>query len=721
MERNKMESILNPIYLDPTQPVEARVEDLISRLTLAEKVSQMVHNAPAIPRLGIPAYNWWNEALHGVARAGLATVFPQAIGLAATWNPALILQVASVISDEGRAKHHQVARQGMREIYTGLTFWSPNINLFRDPRWGRGQETYGEDPVLTGQIGKAFVKGLQGDHPHYLKTAAGAKHFAVHSGPEAQRHRFNATVSQRDLRQTYLPAFKALVQDARVETVMGAYNRVNGEPCCASPTLLERILREEWGFQGHVVSDCGAIDDIHTGHQAVGSKEEAAALAVQVGCDLNCGNTYPALLKAISQGLVRESEVDRAISRLFSTRFRLGLFDPDVLVPFASIPFEVVDSAAHRQLALETARQSLVLLKNEGGFLPINGEVKSIAVIGPNAADGMVLRGNYFGEPSIPVSILNGISQRAGTGTQVNYARGCGIRGGEDAEMAEAVALADQADLVLAVLGLSQLIEGEEGQDEGTPTGLRSFGDRTELCLPGRQEELLQKLAATGKPLALVLLNGSAVALNWAQGSLQVRAILEAWYPGQAGGTAVAEALFGDFNPGGRLPVTFYQSASQLPPFEEYAMEGRTYRYFRSSPLYPFGFGLSYTRFEYSGLLVQQAVSDDSRSLIIKVKVTNIGKWDGDEVAQLYVQDVEASVPVPACELKRFTRLHLDKGASAELEFTLNRDELDCFDDEGQPYFEPGVFKVWVGGHSPALYGSVVELEPMVSSEVIME
>jgi beta-glucosidase len=710
-----------PVYLDPSRPVAERVGDLLARMTLAEKISQMVHEAPAIPRLGIPSYNWWNEGLHGVGRAGLATVFPQAIGLAATWNPDLIHRIATAISDEARAKYHQAVREGNHGIYFGLTYWSPNINIFRDPRWGRGQETYGEDPYLTSEIGKSFVQGLQGDDRQYLKLAASPKHFAVHSGPDNDRHHFNAMVSQRDLRQTYLPAFKACVQEAGAASVMGAYNRTNGEACCASKTLLEEILRQEWGFDGYVVSDCGAIDDIYRHHKVVPTAEQAAALAVRSGCDLNCGDTYLALFKAVSNGEISLKEIDQAVRRLFQTRFKLGMFDPDEIVPFAQISMDMVNSPDHQVLALEAARQSIVLLKNSGDYLPLRDDFHSIAVIGPNAADALVLRGNYYGEPADPVTILEGIIRRAGEGVQVRYAPGCTIRGTEHQGMDEAAALAAASDLVIAVLGLSQLVEGEEGQEEGNPPGLHSLGDRTNLDLPGKQQELLERLATSGKPLVVVLLNGSAVALNWAQASPQVKAILEGWYPGQAGGTAMAEVLFGDTNPAGRLPVTFYQSIDQLPPFGDYNMEGHTYRYFHDAPLYPFGYGLSYTHFDYSPVEVEWVAEKGQVNLAASIIVTNCGTRSGDEVVQAYIQHLEPGVPTPAYELRGFTRVHLDPGQSCRLSFDFGFDDLACYDDQGQAFLAPGRIRLWIGGHSPALYGSIAPLLPLQSLEIALK
>jgi beta-glucosidase len=553
------------------------MDDLVSRMTLSEKISQMGSEAPAIKRLGIPRYNWWNEALHGVARAGIATVFPQVIGLAATWNADLIHQMAVAISDEGRAKHHESVRNDVYELYTGLTFFCPNINIFRDPRWGRGQETYGEDPHLTSRLAVEFIQGLQGDDPHFLKTVATPKHFAVYSGPENKRHYFNAIVSQRDLRMTYLPAFQACITEAKAYSIMGAYNQVNGEACCASPTLLQKILRGEWGFDGYVVSDCGAIDDIYSNHGLAKSGAEAAAMAVKAGCDLECGCTYGIacdygeLQKAAQQGLVTEGDIDRSVKRLFIARFRLGMFDPDDQVPYAQIPFSVVDSAKHREMALEVARQSLVLLKNENELLPLDkSRITSIAVIGPNADNTLVLTGNYMGTPAAPVSVLAGIRALVSPGAQVNYARGSDILNSSQEGFKEAVQAANSSQVAVVVLGLSQQLEGEQGQQEGNPPGVTSLGDRITLDLTPIQEKLLEAIYDTGKPIILVLINGSALSINWANS--HIPAILEAWYPGQAGGTAVAEALFGLTNPGGRLPVTFYQSVSDLPAFDNYSM-----------------------------------------------------------------------------------------------------------------------------------------------------
>ena len=709
-----VDQLQDTLYTDPAQPVAARVADLISRMTLEEKVSQMVHSAAAIERLGIPAYNWWNECLHGVGRAGIATVFPQAIGMAATWNTDLLHRAAVAISDEARAKHHaSLAEDGSVEQYYGLTFWTPNINIFRDPRWGRGQETYGEDPYLTARMGVPFIKGLQGDDPKYLKVVATAKHYAVHSGPENERHHFDARVDERDLRETYLPAFEACVREAGVAAVMGAYNRTNGEPCCASPTLLLKILREEWGFggpdgvDGHVVSDCGAIRDIYAHHQVVETAPQAAALAVTNGCELNCGEVYGSLLIAVEQGLIGETTIDTALTRLFTARFRLGMFDPPEMVPYAQIPIDVNDCDEHRTLALQTARESIVLLKNADGFLPLDKSgIKTIAVIGPNANDDLVLLSNYFGYPSHSVTPLQGIRNKAGDGVEVLYAKGCSIRSDDTSGFADAVALAEKADVVIAVMGLSQLVEGEEGQEEGVQAGLRSTGDRTDLDLPGVQDALLQAVTETGTPVIVVLLNGSAVAVNWAEA--HAAAIVELWYPGEEGGTALADVLFGDVNPGGRLPVTFYKSVDDLPPFRDYAMQGHTYRYFGGEPLYSFGYGLSYTTFAYGDLTLSADAIQPGESLTVSATVQNTGAVAGDEVVQLYVRDVEASVPVPLRQLQGFARVHLEPGKQQTVTFTLAPKQMSLIADDGRRVIEPGRFDLSIGGGQPGTVAPVV-------------
>jgi beta-glucosidase len=680
-----------PAYLDTSLPVDQRVRDLVRRMTLEEKVSQMVHGAAAIERLGVPEYNWWNECLHGVARAGIATVFPQAIGMAATWNPDLIRAMAMATSDEARAKHHAFVRQGDRGIYKGLTFWSPNVNIFRDPRWGRGQETYGEDPYLTARLGVAFVQGLQGDDPTYLKVVATPKHLAAHSGPEAERHSFNATVSQRDRLETYLPAFQACVQEGGAASIMGAYNRINGEPCCASPTLLGAFLRHAWGFDGYVVSDCGAIDDIYQHHGVVATAEEAAALAVRSGCDLNCGTTYPALVRAVRQGLLDEAVIDRAVERLFTARFRLGMFDPPEQVPYTHIPSEVIDSPQHRQLALQVARESIVLLKNANGILPLSRDASPIAVIGPNAHDVEVLLGNYHGTPSTAVTPLDGIRAKLGAGAQVRYAQGCAILGPAGGGIVEAVEAARGARVAIVCVGLSQQVEGEEGEAD--------LSDRIGLGLPGMQQQLLEAVDATGVPLVVVLLNGSPVDLRWAEE--HAAAIIESWYPGEEGGTALADVLFGDYDPAGRLPITFYRSLDQVPPFEDYAMEGRTYRFLRDEPLYPFGYGLSYTRFRYTDLTITPAVVRPGESVRVSARVENVGERAGDEVVQLYLSDLETSVPVPLRHLEGFARIHLAPGESRVVSFTLQPRQMALVDDAGRWAIEPGAFGVYVGGGQP--------------------
>jgi len=679
-------------YLDAALAVDRRVDDLISRLSLAEKVGQMLHEAPAIPRVGLPEYNWWNECLHGVGRAGSATVFPQAIGMAASFDTALLHRVASAISDEARAKHHQAARQGNRGQYFGLTFWSPNINIFRDPRWGRGQETYGEDPYLTGRSGVAFVKGLQGDDPRYLKLVATPKHFAVHSGPELKRHHFNAEVSPRDLHETYLPAFKACVQQARAASVMGAYNRTNGEPCCASKRLLQDILRSRWGFDGYVVSDCGAISDIHEHHRVKQTAAESAALAVRNGCDLNCGWIFGHLLDAVGAGLIDEAEIDVALRRLLYARFRLGMFDPPERVPYASIPAGVVNCREHQELARQMARESIVLLKNENNLLPLSKELGCIAVVGPNACEIRPLLGNYYGYSPRMVTLLEGIVAAVTPGTQVLYAQGCELTGDRPIESVKWVS---QADVIVAALGFSPRLEGEEGEVADSDGG----GDRLHIDLPGRQGELLEALHASGKPVVLVLTGGSPIAVNWA--AENVAAILMAWYPGEQGGHAVADVLFGDYSPAGRLPVTFVRSLQQVPPFDDYRMAGRTYRFMEAEPLYRFGYGLSYSTFAYANLRLGRDRIGPGEAVDVSVDVTNTGARIADEVVQLYVTDVQASVPVPLRHLEGFERIQLGPGQTSAVKFVLTSDQLVAYDDKGRPFVEPGDFLVSVGGGQP--------------------
>ena len=665
-----------PDYLNQDLPFERRVNDLVGRMTLEEKVSQMKDVAPAIERLGIPEYNWWNEALHGVARSGLATSFPQAIGLAATWDDSLIFQMATVISDEARAKHHEYVRAGSRQRYQGLTFWSPNINLFRDPRWGRGQETYGEDPFLTGRLAVQFIRGMQGDDPKYLKTVATVKHFAVHSGPEPERHSFDAVVSERDLRESYLPHFAAGIREGGAYSLMCAYNRVDGKAACGSDMLLEGILRGEWGFSGYVVSDCGAIDDIYLRHKVVATGAEAATLAVKTGTDLECGRVYTNLVDAVKQGLITEQEIDTAVKRLFLARFKLGMFDSPDRVRWAQIAYGVLDRPTHRELARRVARESIVLLKNAGGVLPLRKDLATLAVLGPNADQWRMLLGNYNGMPADPVSPLRGIREAVGRETRVLYARGADLADGfpgtdgpsvpAETLAVEAVKAARQADAVVLFLGLTARLEGEEMRVE--LEGFRG-GDRTRIDLPAAQERLLERIVAVGKPTVLVLLNGSALAVSWAQ--QHVPAIVEAWYPGQAGGTAIADVLFGDYNPGGRLPVTFYKSVDDLPPFDDYRMEGRTYRFFKGTPLYPFGYGLSYTSFAYKQLRTSAGTLRADDTLTVRVDVTNTGQREGDEVVQLYVRHLGSRVTRPREDLRGYRRVTLRPGETRTVQFPL--------------------------------------------------
>ena len=709
----------SPKYLNPDLSPEERSKDLIPRMTLAEKVSQLMNDAPAVDRLGVPAYDWWNEALHGVARAGTATVFPQAIGIAATWNEDLVYRMANAISDEARAKQNQALREGQRGRYQGLTMWSPNINIFRDPRWGRGQESYGEDPYLTARIGVQFVRGLQGDDPKYLKTAACAKHFAVHSGPEADRHHFDAQVSEWDLKMTYLPAFEALVREAEVAGVMGAYNRLNSQACCADPNLLIDLLRDDWRFQGYVVSDCGAIRDIYKHHELVDSPRGAAAMALRAGCDLNCGNTYQNLMEAVGKGLLSEYDIDIALMNLLNIRFRLGMFDPEEDVSYSQIPLEAIDSPASQVLALEVARQSLVLLKNESGLLPLRKDLSSIAVIGPNADDPLVLRGNYYGTPSESITVLKGIREVVSPNTTVAYAKGCEILESGVEGFEAALQAARDADVAILVMGLSQQVEGEEGQKEGLSDGRVSQGDREDITLPGEQEALLKAVVETGTPVVLVLLNGSAIAINWADEHLA--AILEAWYPGQAGGRAVAEALFGDFNPGGKLPVTFYRSIDQLPPFEDYDMAGRTYRYFEGDVLYPFGYGLSYTHFDYYDLSLSHDRLYGPETLNASCVVKNTGEIAGDEVIQVYLRDESASAPAPIHLLVGFQRVHLAAGAEVRLTFEVEPKQLAYVNRDGVWVIEPGIFTVFVGGGQPGTAGVLCAQVELIGEPVYLK
>jgi beta-glucosidase len=698
---------LPPIARDHSRPLEERVNALIAEMTLEEKLPQLLHDAPAIERLGIPAYNWWNETSHGVARAGVATVFPHAIAHGATFNLDLVYRLGVAVADEARAKHHEAFRQeGRTRDYYGLTTWTPNINIFRDPRWGRGQETYGEDPFLMGKMAVAYIKALQGDDPRYYKLAACAKHFAVHSGPEGLRHEFDAYANDHDLWDTYLPAFEMCVREGKVESIMGAYNRTNGEPCCASPTLLQKILRDQWGFKGHVVSDCGAIEDIHERHKVVNTAAEAAALALNNGCDLICGCIYDGLVSAVEEGLISEETINLALRRLFTARFRLGMFDPPEIVPYANIPYSVNDSPEHNELATEVALEGIVLLKNQDSFLPLDKSIRSVAVIGPNADDVEVMLGNYHGIPSNPITILEGI-RRMLPHAAVTYAKGCHIAMEDESGFAQALAAAQQSEVIIFVGGLNQLLEGEDLQDEGVPPGMRSQGDRVSIDLPPVQERLLQALHKTGKPVVLIILSGSAVTVNWAD--LHLPAILQAWYPGQNGGTAVAAVLFGDYNPAGRLPVTVHRSVDDLSPFEDYDMRGRTYRYCQKPVLYPFGHGLSYTDFTYHNLHLSHTKLHCHETICIEVDVTNTGIRAGDEVVQVYLDVPQPDPFGKVRQLVAFKRIHLNPQSSEHLIFELSGQAFQQVNEEGNRLFVEGQYQLSVGGGQPGESFAVIQ------------
>lgn len=692
-----------PLYLDPDKPFEARVNDLISRMTLDEKISQMTNDAAKIEHLFVPKYNWWNECLHGVGMAGIATVFPQAIGLAASWNIELMDEVSIAISNEGRAKYHDAIRRNRRKIFLGLTFWSPNVNLFRDPRWGRGQETYGEDPYLSSRMGVSFVKGLQGDDPKYLKVVATPKHYVVHSGPEPDRHTMDIKVSKKDLYESYLPAFKACVQEGKAVSVMPAYNRVNSLPCGASKPLLEDILRGELGFDGYVVSDCGALTDMFQHHKVFETPEEASAMAINAGMDLFCIGMMTVRKKkvvwkwikgAVDRGLLTEDTINESLKRLFTARFRLGMFDPPELVPYAQIPFEKNDCEEHRALALRAARQTIVLLKNENNILPLNKDVKSIAVIGPNANDLDVLLGNYNGDPSRYTTFLQGIKNKLPE-TEILHAKGCTLTDKSTEGFTEAKEMVSKADVAVVVLGISHRYESEEGFAQES----EAQGDRIHLNLPGVQDALLKELHSTGIPVILVLTSGSALSVNYAKENIP--AIIQAWYPGEEGGAATADVIFGDYNPAGRLPVTFYKSVDQLPDFLDYNMEGRTYRYFKGEPLYSFGYGLSYTKFQYSNLQLSPKKVKADENISVSVDIENIGQLSGDEVVQVYVSNKTASIRVPIRELQGFKRISLKSGEKKTASFKLTPSQFSIVNEDGKRLVEPGNFGISVGGCQP--------------------
>jgi beta-glucosidase len=688
------------LYLDTSLSFAERAKDLVGRLTLEEKVGLMSHPAHGIPRLNIPAYNYWSEALHGVARNGRATVFPQAIGMAATWDKELIYKVATAISDEGRAKYHAaLKRNGYTQQYQGLTFWSPNVNIFRDPRWGRGQETWGEDPFFTGEMASAYVKGLQGDHPKYLKTAACAKHYAVHSGPEKDRHSFNAVVTKRELYDTYLPAFKKLVTEANIESVMGAYNRTLDEPCCASKLLIEDILRGEWDFQGHFVSDCWALSDFHLNHKVTKDAAESAVLALSHGCDLGCDHVFSEIPEAINRGLMTEADVDRALERTLLTRFKLGMFDPAEEVPFASISTDVVACDEHRQLAYRTATEAVVLLKNEGNILPIEPSTKKIFVTGPTATSMEVLLGNYYGFNHKMVTLLEGITGHIPEGMSMEYTSGAMLKHPREITNTWAPGMAQSADFAIVCAGFSSFLEGEEGESLLSPQN----GDRESISLPESQIKYIEELAIHGVKIVLVLTGGSPIALGEIED--MVDAILFVWYSGMEGGRAVADVLFGDISPAGKLPVTFPKSLDQLPAFDDYSMNGRTYRYMTEEPLYPFGFGLSYSKFDYSDLRLDKPTLALGDSLNVSLTLTNCGASDSAEVAQFYLSDLHASTIVPLHHLIGFERVMLKAGESKMFKFTVTPEMMSFYNDDGKLTLEPGQFRLEVGGCSPSKRG----------------
>lgn len=683
-------------FQNPNLPMQERVDDLASRLTLEEKVAQLMYGAEALPNLDIPQYNWWNECLHGVARNGRATVFPQAIGMAATWDTELIHQVSSAIGLEGRAKFNVCSAHGFREIYQGLTYWTPNVNIFRDPRWGRGHETYGEDPFLTSRIGVAFVKGLQGDHPKYLQAAGCAKHYAVHSGPEGLRHEFDAVVSMRDMWDTYLPAFEALVTEAKVEGVMGAYNRTNGDPCCAHPYLMQEVLRGKWGFEGYFTSDCWAIVDFYQGHNIVETPPEAAALALKYGCNLNCGSTYPHIVEAVEQGLTTEEIVDENFKELIQTRFRLGLFDPPEIVPFNAIGTDVIACDDHIQLSRETAQKSIVLLKNKNNTLPVAKDLYKIYVTGPLATHMQGLLANYYGLHENMFTVMEGVVGKVSPQTKVTYRQGALLDRPNVNPIDWFSGEAEDADVTIACLGISQLIEGEEGESIASPYK----GDREDIQLPPNQVEFLKTIRSKAQKLVVVMFGGSPLAFQ--EVFDMADAVLFVWYPGQEGGNAIADVIFGDAVPSGRLPLTFPKSVEDLPPYEDYEMQGRTYRYSDKEPFLPFGFGLSYTTFEYSDVQLDASRVKKGETVNATVTVTNTGNVAAEEVVELYIKDVQASVPLPIYALKGFQRVSLWPGESKTVSFEITPELMQIVNNDGERIIENGEYKIFIGGSIPS-------------------
>ena len=683
-------------WYNPELSFDERLHMLIDEMTIEEKISQLVYDAAAIERLGVPEYNWWSEALHGVARNGRATVFPQPIGLGATFDRDLIHRIYSAVSDEARAKFAISQEIGNYAQYAGLTFWTPNVNIFRDPRWGRGMETYGEDPYLTAQLGMEVVKGLQGDHPKYLKTGACAKHYAVHSGPEALRHEFDAITSMKDLHETYLPAFKALVMEANVESVMGAYNRVLGEPACASKLLIQDILVDDWGFKGHFLSDCWAIQDFHTGHKVTKDVAESAAMALNHGVSLNCGNSFPALKEALDRGLVTEATIDERLATLFITRFELGLFDPPSMNPYNAVDESVINSKEHGKIAYEAAAKSIVLLKNNG-VLPLDKNIRKLFVTGPQANNGTVLMGNYYGMSGNLVNILEGITSRVSAGTTMDYRMGVLEYWDNINPVDWATGGVATSDATIAVMGISQLLEGEEGESLASP----SYGDRIDLDLPSNQLDYLKKLKmnGNGKPVIVVMTGGSPITMPEVEELAD--AILWVWYPGQEGGNAVADVIFGNEVPSGKLPLTFPVSDDQLPAYEDYSMKGRTYRYMTSKPLYPFGYGLSYTDFVFNDLNLDKEEIAADETLTVSVKVKNSGDIRADEVAQLYISVPDPDGNQPQWSLKDFQRVNVAAGSSKTAVFNLDRKSLEQFNEEGEAVLVPGKYTLYVGNGSP--------------------
>lgn len=675
-----------------------KARDIVSKMTLQEKASQLTYNSAAVKHLDIQQYNWWNEGLHGVARAGTATVFPQAIGLAAIFDEEFIKKVADVIAIEGRAKYNEHCKKNDRGIYKGITFWSPNINIFRDPRWGRGHETYGEDPFLTSKLGVAFVNGLQGDGK-YLKIAACAKHYAVHSGPEGVRHEFNAIVSDKDLYETYLPAFEACVKEADVEAIMGAYNRTNGEPCCGSEKLLKNILRGKWNFKGHVVSDCWAIADFHLNHRITSTATQSAALAIKNGCDLNCGNVYLQIMLAYKEGLVTEEDITRSAERLIATRIRLGMFDENC--EYNSIEYELNDCKEHNQLSLEASRKSMVLLRNNG-ILPIKREkIRNIAVMGPNADSKIMLSGNYCGTASKYTTILEGIHDAVDDEIRVYYSEGCHLfkgkieeLGEDDDRLAEAISVAERSDVVVLCLGLDSTIEGEQG-DAGNSYGA---GDKEDLSLPKCQRNLLREVLKVNKNVVVVLGSGSALTLDGMED--ECSAVLQAWYPGSHGGQAVAEILFGDFSPSGKLPVTFYKNIDSIPDFEDYSMKGRTYRYMEEESLYPFGYGLTYSKVSIDNLEID-INENEFESINVSVDIKNIGKYDIEEVVQIYIKNLESEYAVLNYSLCGFKRVSLKVGECKKINIEVDKKALECVDNNGIRELRSNTFKIFAGISQP--------------------